>query len=170
MTAFHRKACLQCFCWHLGTSTINSCLHWHKTLEWLIVPELQCDLRWILSGSLGFWPVLGRGCPHDQLRGEGQEGTLRYCISNELPWYTHVLSQFDTWEVGYWWFHWKRALGSLHLASQGFVPHTFLLYWFHLYPFAIVHLRHEYDYMLSPVNPPNGSLSLEMVVGMHEPT
>lgn len=77
----------------------------------------------------------------------------------------HVLSQFDAREIVLW----VTPLGedSWFLRTLPHVP--FPLADSALYPFTGLNLRHEDEYMLSPVSPPDGSLNLGAVSGTRPP-
>lgn len=88
-----------------------------------------------------------------------------YSVSSESAWlatfhicrHNFLLEECSSWDST------GRGLLCLVPLTSPHVPFPFAD--FALYPFPVINLSYVYDYILSPVRPPRGSLTLEVALG-----
>lgn len=113
-------------------------------------------------GSLEFWYMLHRACLHDQ---DSQRPWLLSLRSHPAHSISHMLLLLLEILLSSLWLHYESTLGNVSLVSST-LPHVpfFIFVVFASYPFTVINLSHEYEYILNYVSP-SELPSLGVVVG-----
>lgn len=115
------------------------------------------------SGNLEFWYMLGKWCRCGQppIKTLGHESLMRFpCRHFTRVVTTHCLGELSTsCVISLGKNFWKPV--AVFLQTSPHLPFPFAA--FAMSPFTVINQNHQYDNILSPLNPPNKSLSLGVV-------